>query len=563
DTWAATDALGRTLPDQKTAGGPRRNKTIGLFFWTWHAGQHNTGPVNISRLMKEHPEMQNDYDHPLWKDYQAGAHHWDEPIYGYYNGCDPWVYRRQAELLADSGVDVVIFDNTNGTFTWREGYMILCEVFSKARAQGVNTPKISFLLPFGPSPETRIQLHDLYENLYKPGLYPELWFQWDGKPLLMAYGDVLDTNDPYEKEIHDFFTFRPGEPTYNSPRALRNGKWTWLSVYPQAVTYREDGTAEQMTVGAAQNWSAELGLTAMNGKNIFGRTHTSKGEDTRPDAALRGANFEEQFEYALTVDPDFIFITGWNEWIAGRFKTWQSVENAFPDEFTAAYSRDLEPSRGELGDAYYYQMVSFIRRYKGVREVPKATKETTIDIHGGSAAWDGVGPEYHSYPGNTFDRDCGGYGSLHYVDRTGRNDLVSAKAARDGENFYFLCRCTDAITPFEAGSGWMRLYLAVPGSTSPAWEHFHFMVEMEEGGKASLLRFTGNGFETESVCGAEYAVSGDSIAVKLPRSALGTLSGELDFKWSDNTVLTGDILDIYVHGDASPGGRFLYRYCFD
>lgn len=109
----------------------------------------------------------------------------------------------------------------------------------------------------------------------------------------------------------------------------------------------------------------------------------------------------------------------------------------------------------------------------------------------------------------------------------------------------------------------MRLYLAVPGSTSPAWEHFHFMVEMEEGGKASLLRFTGNGFETESVCGAEYAVSGDSIAVKLPRSALGTLSGELDFKWSDNTVLTGDILDIYVHGNAAPGGRFLYRYCFD
>ena len=31
-------------------------------------------------------------------------------------------------------------------------------------------------------------------------------------------------------------------------------------------------------------------------------------------------------------------------------------------------------------------------------------------------------------------------------------------------------------------------------------------------------------------------------------------------KWIDNTQHPGDILDLYIHGDTAPGGRFRYRY---
>jgi len=41
---------------------------------------------------------------------------------------------------------------------------------------------------------------------------------------------------------------------------------------------------------------------------------------------------------------------------------------------------------------------------------------------------------------------------------------------------------------------------------------------------------------------------------------LGTGSFTLRFKWADNNLAEGDILDLYQYGDAAPGGRFMYRY---
>ena len=36
DTWALTDALGRTAADASTAGGVRGNKKVGMFYFVWH-----------------------------------------------------------------------------------------------------------------------------------------------------------------------------------------------------------------------------------------------------------------------------------------------------------------------------------------------------------------------------------------------------------------------------------------------------------------------------------------------------------------------------------------------
>ena len=35
DTWSAVDGLGRVLPENEQAGGPR-DRFVGMFFWTWH-----------------------------------------------------------------------------------------------------------------------------------------------------------------------------------------------------------------------------------------------------------------------------------------------------------------------------------------------------------------------------------------------------------------------------------------------------------------------------------------------------------------------------------------------
>ena len=570
DTWVATDDLGRTLPTNAETGDPRTGKYVGLFYWTWHY-HHSVGndPLNLNDFYYNHLNSNGIFDNNSLneiEDYKAC--HWDEPIYGYYTCLDKWVVRRQAELLADSGVDVIFFDNSNGTFTWQESYTVVCDVFEEARAQGVNTPKIAFLLPFYmPSipqlDETRTQLRAIYSDIYKQNKYEDLWFYFEGKPLIVAYKDALDLSDSLDAEIADFFNFRTGEPTYNSARSIYDKRWTWLSNYPQAVTYNEDGTPEQIAVGVAQNWSNLTNrLTAMNGEQIRGRTYTSHGYDTRPDAELYGANFNEQFSYALDVDPDFIFITGWNEWVASKLPNWEGTDNAFADEFNDVFSRDIEPTTGKLKDNYYYQMVSFIRQYKGTRAVPAPSREKTINMNSIGTQWDDVLPVYNSYEGNTGDRNCAGYGSTYYIDESGRNDIVAAKVARDRTNIYFMCECANEITQYVPNSAWMRLYIDVEGVTEPSWNTFEYIVERYSDGY-HLLKCNRNGHSTWTDLGVVASkVSGKCVQIAVPRSIIGIIGSTftVNFKWSDNTCINSDIMEFYTKGDVAPGGRFKYQY---
>lgn len=95
---------------------------------------------------------------------------------------DAYVLRKHAQMLADAGVDSVIFDVTN-QFTYKPYYMALLRVFSEVRAVGGKTPQVAFLCPFS-DPDRVVK--ELYNDLYGPGLYKDLWFRWKGKPLILA-----------------------------------------------------------------------------------------------------------------------------------------------------------------------------------------------------------------------------------------------------------------------------------------------------------------------------------------------------------------------------------------
>lgn len=251
--------------------------------------------------------------------------------------------RKQAELLANAGVDVIIFDNTNGTTTFIDVVEKLCSVFAEARKDGVKTPQISFMLPTFNYDDVAVQLQELFKVIYSKGRYEDLWFYWKGKPLILGYPGRLDLNDPVDKEIFEFFTYRPtnhshtwdnvqvrdenGNPTIYGDigKEVKDNYivWNWISIYPQLIAKNKDGTPEQVSVSVAQNWSKKRALTAMNGENVYGRHYSVKNEkyDDRENAKLYGINFEEQFEYALDIDPEFIFITGWNEWLSEDMRT--------------------------------------------------------------------------------------------------------------------------------------------------------------------------------------------------------------------------------------------------
>ena len=99
------------MPTNAQAGPPRLNKTVGMFYFLTfeHGGD---GPYDNTQILKAHPEALNDIHHPAWGPLNA-SHYWGEPLFGYYVSDDEWVLRKHAQMLANAGVDVVIFDNSN------------------------------------------------------------------------------------------------------------------------------------------------------------------------------------------------------------------------------------------------------------------------------------------------------------------------------------------------------------------------------------------------------------------------------------------------------------------
>ena len=67
DTWVFTDGLGRVSLTNAEVGAPREDKTLAMFYWTWHTKETaSKGAVNTTELLKEFPDAKNDYNHEAW-----------------------------------------------------------------------------------------------------------------------------------------------------------------------------------------------------------------------------------------------------------------------------------------------------------------------------------------------------------------------------------------------------------------------------------------------------------------------------------------------------------------
>ena len=571
DQWAATDALGRKVRDKNSAGEKKKDKFIAIFYWTWHEGNDDTTyhVKNISEIVRKYPEAMKDYHHPAWGDKQPGFFFWEQPLLGYYKTTDTWVLRKHAEMLADAEVDAVFFDCTNGSITWKDSYTALMKTWDQAQKDGVNVPKIAYMLPFGPAPNSLVSLRQLYRDVYKPGLYKNLWFIWKGKPCIMGYPDNL-TNSAEDKEIAEFFTFRPGQPDYvDGPR--RNDQWGWLENYPQHGYVKDDnGKFEQVTVGIAQNASPSTNghCSAFNLPGSFGRSYSKRnGFDPRVDGYLYGWNFQEQWDRAFEIDPELVFVTGWNEYIAGQWLPkhgWTGDPFSFVDQFDWAHSRDIEPNKGwgDKGDVYYMQLIDNVRKFKGMDAPEKASDTKTIKI-GKADGWADVAPYFKHYKGNTMHRDHRGRYDQYYTNNTGRNDIVGAKVARDAEKIYFYAETADKLTP-KTDRNWMMLFLDTDRNKATGWNGYDFIVNRvsPKGKKVIVEKNVGGRWEWEQIGESTFAVNNNKLEIEITKQLLNLLGNDIDieFKWNDNMQENGNIMDFYVNGDTAPGGRFNFVY---
>lgn len=537
-TGPATDALNRGLPHAGEVRELQPNRCVGIFYFLW---LDLPSVLDNSKILAENPGAEKLATSPPWGKVHE-YHFWGEPLFGYYRSHDPWVLRRHAYLLADAGVDFLVFDATNAV-TYDHVVDALCEEFERLRAAGEAVPKITFMTNTAAGRTAR----HLYERLYKPGRYRGLWFQWQGKPLLIC--DPEEADD----ELKAFFTLRKAHWPFELVNT--HNAWHWEATYPQVYSYDTDPEKpEQVNVSVGQNLHQKDGrVEMMSTGHARGRSFHNGKMDRSEDAYLHGHNFQEQWERAFELDPEVVFITGWNEWIAMRLGE-MSHPPIFCDQYNTEFSRDVEMMRGGYGDNYYYQMVANVRRFKGLPRRSQTATEKTIAIDGPFNQWDAVSHIYRDHVFETLPRDFPGCGNLHYTETSGRNDLVSFKVAHDAENVYFLAETREPLTD-SAGEHWMNLAI-----TPHAGGEFLVNGNPLNATETSLEYRDGETWK--KIASIPCRAEGNQLHLAVPRKALGLSDGdfEIDFQWADNVSLTGPVEDRYIRGDVAPEGRFRYSY---
>lgn len=571
DTWTATDALGRALPGFDECGPRKGNRVVGMFYFVTHNNNGaKQGPFDVTKILAADPE------HPKWG---GGTHYWGEPEAGYYIMKDEWIVRRHARQLCDAGVDLIVLDNTNDHI-YEDVFRFIADVFRRMRAEGEPTPQIACL-----ASQKSVEL--LWDKIYSRGLYADLWFRWKGKPLLLfgqhVTGNRQQVNDVrFPKAITDFFTIRQSW-AWTTLRWYDDGhdEWPWVDHYPQSVGWSESpDRAEYVPVAVAEHPLSNIGRSFHDGV----QPETDR-YDVTPDTD-KGLYFAEQWSRALEVDPEFVFVTGWNEWTAGQMtrrhedydeemRQWdffpgancgkggrkiEMGESYFIDQYNQEYSRDIEPMKGGHGDNYYYQLMAAVRRYKGVAEPVAAGPERTIDLNGGFDQWKQVESSYFDHVGDTYHRDSpGNFAAGPYVNRTGRNDIVESKVARDDRFVYFYVRTADPLTP-HTDPLWMLLFIDADGDHSTGWEGYDLLVNesLHDGRRTGVRTYGRDDWGKPAMI--DYRYEGNELMVAVPRKFFGSGKLSFDFHWADGIQKLGDIDEFLLNGDQAPSRRANYHF---
>ena len=576
----ATDGLGRTLPTaEEYPLKTDKPRTVGIFYITWHTQNlHNGQPYtyDVTKLLEENPmRTKGEPDFPY------ATYHWGEPEYGYFLSQDKYVCFHDLSMLADAGVDVLIMDVTNAVCYWDE-WEVLFTTMQEMKALGNKVPKFCFWAFNGNVIDV---VQSLYERFYKTPRYEDCWFYWDGKPLLLYNATPSVDANPnggqkgktdYSDEVKEFFTLRNMWWGYSqwagAPYVGGEDKWSFgyemndkkvAALKPEELCAKHQGRLEEMAVTPAQHpisitgksWRRETLEPELDGKDMPGRAFVPWLGKEKENPTQYGIYFQDRWDEALEVDPDFIYLNDWNEWTAGKYRNGKDPSGQadmhidflgrkdnpfyFVDQYNAEFNRTIAPMKGGWTDNYYMQMVQNIRRYKGVPPMPVHRGYQHIVLDGKLDEWQ-PDSSFLDTRGDVLHRDHNGYGDLHYTDNTGRNDIVRCLVAVDKKNIYFAAETAQPLTP-STDKNWMLL-----------------LIDTNEDGEYDFTIKPGeNKFP--------FAVGEKSVEIAIPRKLLGKTGKRfsLSFKWADNPTLPGDIISVSTTGDTAPNRRFAYRFVWE
>ncbi len=561
----ATDDLGRALPTYAEVGAPKANRWVGMFYWQWHGDNRwlPGGNYDLTKYLASRPYFKDFNAFP-----EGGPNHptfyWAEPLFGYYRSTDPWVIRKHLVMLADAGVDFLFLDYTNAQVYDAELQAFL-DVARELKNNGVAVPRLTFFL----NHEPEWKVYALYNKWYKPGQYDDMWFKWQGQPLLMS--PVLEDASKLKPEqdvklipeIRNYFTFRPTWAFHDKEKEPT--KWRFIHGTNAPVAVDGQGNPEQIVVNKSTGgpiWDnlKDGGVSAVDGK-------TYEEKDYAPNWTLptykEGLFFQNSWNRALQIAPPMLLVTGWNEWTASVWDTPGVVmlgrktvkgQGHIVDEFNRQFNRDLEPVKGGAGDDYYWQFVANMRRYKGMNAPEKASAPRTINS---LASWIAVRPNFTDAVGDIANRDFAAtVPDIRYVNTSARNDIINCKVSYDKNNVCFYMITKNKLTP-STDPNWMQLFVDADQNPKTGWSGYDYRIS-----NGVIERNVGGKYAWGASEKVQMVTRGNELQITGARAFLG-LKGKpvnFDFKWADNLPNVPDVMDFYSQGDAAPSERFSYRY---
>ncbi|MBQ3847710.1 MAG: hypothetical protein II748_02510 [Clostridia bacterium] len=564
---AAFDDLGRKTV---SAGKMQSDKQVGMFYFLW-MGAHGTNLYDNTEILKNDPEAY--VSEEAWTSagggYVGAAHFWGRPLFGYYYACEEWVIRKHIQMLADAGVDFLVFDTTNstgspssGTYfqnggnnnTYIEAALTVAKTVKEYMDSGRAAPKIAFYT----NSNSGKAMDVIYEEFYKAhGEYKDTWYEMDGKPM------IVGVTDSASKKVKEFFTLK--ESQWPFAQKSDNG-FPWME-FQRLLTddsvYEFNGR-KIMSVSVAQhNVTCRMSAAAWYGGQDRTRSWHDGAVDKSEGAVLRGYNFAEQWEFAIAHDPDIVFVTGWNEWGAQRQSPsmFKGEPITFIDTATMEASRDIEPMSGGYGDNYYMQLVNYIGKFKKTSSNAEKTNGTfkEISVEGPFSQWDDVETFYMDYERDVVNRNAEGFGNTFYSDNSGLNDFLELKVCHDDKNAYFFAKTAEKIRDF-AGENRMNLYIRT-GDSGKMYDYVFGTIKPSEG-FGTLSACADDGLSAgEKVTDVRYRIKDDLVMTAIPLDALKLDPNEVrfTFKWFDGETVE-DVFSFYTGGDAAPYGRLNYIY---
>lgn len=549
-------------------------KQVGIFYFVWQGTENAQTQIYDNTEVLSRMDLTGKTSISLSEWQAAGGgpkgdfHWWGQPLFGYYDMNDEWVISRHLQMFAQAGIDFIVLDQTNGI---RPGYIeritTLFEIAYDLQTQGVRVPKITFM-SYDDGPGTVDKLY--YYFYFKHPEWSSLHYHWNGHEKPVIFDNIAGYSKNASTQINTAQKLASYDPAVTANVELRDVSFPHETNHadyngtgllyldfrklPQVIKDKSDGGYSFINVSVA-----EICATNRSTDNILyetaDRSRNFDGECNREwhgeaDAWRYGYNFAREFDYALKRDPDMVFITGWNEWIA-QLQVREDGSISLIDNADINNSRDIEPMSGGYGDNYYLQMCRYITQFKYGTVALSPAGEATVDLTATSEAWLSAGAIAYDDPtgdGAARDHQAAAVSSIVYTAPAADNDITRLYVAADANATYLRVETAEAVKDSQKEGNLVLL--------------------IKTGDKTYAINRAG---DTSTTCPVEELIDGtwkpvgeatchaegNRFSVAVPTDLIPN-GDTLYIKWADGIADPADRMAYYTCPEAAPyGGMFL------